>query len=128
MKGFGEIIMVKSKHKTVEEILNKIGDAKKPVVERLRTLVKGEVPKAVESVRGERITYVLNDKDIAALRITKNHVDLLFLRAASLSSSQLKGQGTIGDPKHLEVYNLKNFNIAEAKRLLKEEAANLQSA
>ncbi|MCW4010770.1 MAG: DUF1801 domain-containing protein [Candidatus Bathyarchaeota archaeon] len=120
--------MVKSKHRTVEEVLNAVDEDKKPLVKRLRELVKGNVPKVVESVRSERITYALNDKDIAALRVTKQHVDLLFLRGKSLSSTQLKGQGTIGDPKHLEVYNLKNFDDTEAKRLLKEEAATVQTA
>jgi hypothetical protein len=88
--------------------------------------VKGNLPKAAETVRKERITYTLGDKDFAGIRVTKQHVDLLFLRGSSLSSPQLKGQGTVGDPKHLEVHTLKNFDEAEANRLLREEAALVQ--
>ncbi len=119
--------MVKCKHMTVEEILVKVEEDKKPIVERLRRLIKTELPKAVETVRCEKITYTLNDKDFAALRITKQHVDLLFMHGSSLSSPQLKGQGTIGDPKHLEVYKVKNFDETETKRLLLEEAAVAQT-
>jgi hypothetical protein len=115
--------MVKCKHMTVEEVLNKVGDDKKQTVYKLRGLIRIVLPKAVETVRHERITYTLNDKDFAGIRVTKQHVDLLFLHGASLSSPGLKGQGTIGDPKHIEVYALKNFDEGEAKRLLIEEAA-----
>ncbi len=115
--------MVKFRHTTVEEILSKVDDDKKPIAERLRALVKGLLPQATEMVRQERITFTLNGKDFSGIRITKQHVDLLFLYGASLSSPQLKGQGTIGDPKHIEVYAFKSFDEAEARRLLKEEAA-----
>ncbi len=115
--------MVKQKHLTVEEILNKVDDSQKATVERLRTIIRETFPKVKELVRRERITYALDEKDFSGIRITKQHVDLLFLHGASLSSPFLKGQGTLGDPKHLEVYTLKNFDEAEARRLLKEEAA-----
>jgi len=49
------------------------------------------------------------------------------MHGSSLSSPQLKGQGTIGDPKHLEVYKVKNFDETETKRLLLEEAAVAQT-
>jgi hypothetical protein len=117
--------MVKTKPKTVEEVLGKADDDKKVLTDKLRTLIKNTVPKAEEIVRRGRITFTLNEKDFAAVRVTKQHVDLLFLRSASLSSPELKGQGTIGDPKHLEVYNLKNFDPDEAKRLLRETTATL---
>jgi hypothetical protein len=50
------------------------------------------------------------------------------MHGASLSSSHLKGQGTIGDPKHLEVITLKNFDERDAKRLLLEEEATATAA
>ena len=117
--------MVKTKPKTIDEILIKIEENKKAIAERLRTLIKATLPKAVEIIRRGRITYTLNGKDFAGIRLTKQHVDLLFLHAPSLSSPHLKGQGTIGDPKHIEVFALKSLDEAEAKRLLKEEAATL---
>jgi hypothetical protein len=120
--------MVKCKHTTVEEILAKVNDDKKLVAERLRALVKGLFPQATEMVRQERITFTLNGKDFSGIRITKQHVDLLFLHSASISSPQLKGQGTVGDPKHLEVYAMKNFDETEARRLLKEAAAGVLAA
>ncbi len=114
--------MVKCKHMTIEEILNKLDDSQKSIVDRLRTLIRDTFPKVKELVRQERITYALNEKDFSGIRITKQHVDLLFLHGSSISSPLLKGQGTIGDPKHIEVYALKSFDEVEARRLLKEEA------
>jgi hypothetical protein len=119
--------MVKRKHKTVEEIISKVEDDKKLVVERLRASIKRIFPKASEIVRQKRITYTLNKRDFSAIRLTKQHVDLLFLQGSSLSSPKLKGQGTIGDPKHIEIHSLKNFDEAETTRLLKEEAGVISS-
>ena len=120
--------MVKSKPKTADEIFSKVDDDKKAIAQSLRNFVKATLPKAVETVRRGRLTYTMNGKDFAGIRLTKQHVDLLFLRGSSLSSTRLKGQGTIGDPKHLEVYTMENFDQNEAKRLLLEEAATVSSA
>jgi hypothetical protein len=114
--------MVKSKPKTVDEIFSKIGDPEKTIAERLRTLIKGTLPKAVENVRRGRITYALDGKDFAAIRPANGHVDLLFMHGVSLSSPQLKGQGNLNDPKHMQVVSLKSFDENEAKRLLNEAA------
>lgn len=114
---------MKSKPKTIDEIFSKVEPEQKEIAERLRILVKATVPKAVETVRRGRITFTLGGKDFAAIRPTKLHADLLYMHGDSLSSTLLKGQGTIGDPKHIEVYSLKNFDEAEAKRLLREGAA-----
>lgn len=119
--------MVKSKPKTIDEIFSKVEPDTKEIAERLRVLVKGSVPKAVETVRRGKITYALDGKDFAGVRLTKQHVDLFYMHGGSLSSPHLKGQGTIGDPKHIEVYSLKNFDEADAKRLLKEAAAIAQT-
>ncbi len=115
--------MVKSKPKTVDEIFSKVDDEEKKIADGLRALVKEAVPKAIEIVRRGRLTYTMNGKDFAGIRPTKGHVDLLFFQSASLSSPHLKGQGTIGDPKHIIVVTLKKFEEAEAKRLLKEAAS-----
>ena len=115
--------MVKTKPKTADEIFSKVDDDKKLIAEKLRTFIKATLPKATEIVRRGRITYTLDGKDFAGIRLTKQHVDLLLMHGDSLSSPRLKGQGTIGDPKHIEVNTLKNFDENEAKRLLKEAAA-----
>ena len=125
MRGFGEI-MVNSKHTMEEEILNRVGDDKKSLVERLRMLIKGVIPKVAETGQGKRISRASTEKGIAALRSIRQHVDLLFLRVIVLSASPLKGKGTIGDPKHLEGHNLENFDYTGAKRLLRKEAATVQ--
>lgn len=117
--------MPRTKHITVDEILNKVDDDQKGIVEKLRALVKDAFPKAEERVRQGRITYALNGKDFSGVRIAKGHVDLLFTNEATLSSTQLKGQGKIGDPKHIQVRTLKNFDREEADRLLKDVVAFL---
>ncbi len=119
--------MGKAKHETVEEILNKTGENQRKIVERLRNLVKDTVPRAVEIVRQKKITYTLNGRDFSGIRITRGHVDLLLCHGKSLSSPRLEGQGTIGDPKHIKVTTLKNFDEAETVRLLKEEEATVAS-
>ena len=118
--------MVKTKPKTVEEIFSKVEVERKETAERLRSIVKGTVPKAVETVRRGRITYTLNGKDFAAIRLTKAHVDLLFSGGDRLSSPHLKGQGTIIDPKHVQVTTLKSLDTSEMTRLLKEAGAIAQ--
>ncbi len=119
--------MVKSKPKTIDEIFSKVEPEQKEIAERLRILVKSTVPKTVETVRRGRITFTLGGKDFAAIRPTKQHADLLYMNAGSLSSTHLKGQGTISDPKHMEIYSLKNFDETEAKRLLREAGALAQT-
>jgi hypothetical protein len=115
--------MVKTKPKTVEEVLDKVEEDKKTLAEKLCVLIKKTVPKAEETVRRGRITFTLGGKDFAGVRLTKQHVDLLFIGGANLSSAQLKGQGTIGDPKHLEVYSFEKMDENETKRLLREAAS-----
>jgi len=115
--------VVKNKPKTIEEIFSDVDSDKKEIAEGLRSMVKAAVPEAVEIVRQGRITYEVDERDFAAIRLAKGHVDLLFMQGDRLSSASLKGTGSLIDPRHMEVYSLKNFNEKEAKRLLKEAAA-----
>jgi len=115
--------VVKSKPKTVEEVLKKAEDKDQQVAYKLRILVRSVVPKTEEIVRRGRITYKLNGKDFAAIRLTKAHVDLLLFGGERLSSSLLKGTGSLKDPRHIQVASMKNFDQAEATRLLKDAAA-----
>jgi hypothetical protein len=115
--------MVKTKPKTADEIFSKVDEDKKAIAESLRIFIKMAVPKATEIVRRGKITFALDGKDFAGIRLTKQHVDLLLMHGSSISSPLLKGQGTIGDPKHIEVNSFKNFDEAEVKRLLREAAS-----
>ena len=116
--------MGKNKPKTVDEILSKVDGEQKDIAERFRFLIKSSLPKADELVRRGRLTYKFGGKDFAAIRITKAHVDLLFSQGTRISSSLLKGTGDLGDPRHIEIINLKEFNDDETEitRLLKEAA------
>lgn len=128
MLDFGVFLVVKSKPKTTDEIFSKVDEDTKLLTESLRNFVKATLPKVLETVRQGRITYAMDGKDFAGIRLTKQHVDLLFLRGSSLSSTRLKGQGTVGDPKHIEVHSMKKFDETEAKRLLREAAASVSTA
>ncbi len=101
----------------------KVEEGDKLIAERLRVLVRTTISSAEETIRQGRITYTLGGKDFAGIRLANGHVDLLFLAGSSLSSPRLRGQGTTDDPKHLEVYSLRNFDETEAKRLLTDAAA-----
>ncbi len=114
--------MVKTKPKTADEIFSKVDEDKKAIAESLRIFVKIAVPKAEEIVRLGKITFTLDGKDFAGIRLTKQHVDLLLMHGGSISSPFLKGQGTIGDPKHIEVHDFSNFDQVQVKKLLKEAA------
>jgi hypothetical protein len=115
--------MVKTKPKTADEIFSKVGEDNKAITEKLRTFIKATLPKATEIVRRGRITYTFDSKDFAGIRLTKQHIDLLLMHGDSLSSPHLKGQGTIGDPKYIQVNTLDTFEMNEARRLMLEAAA-----
>ena len=68
--------MVKSKPKTIEEVLGKFEPEQTAIAQKLRSLVKTALPDASETVRRGVITYVLNNKDFARIHLYKDHVDL----------------------------------------------------
>ena len=112
--------MVKSKLKTVDEILGRLEPEKKAITEKFRGIVKNTIPDAIEIVRRGRITYVLNNKDFLSIRTAQSHVDLLFLCGAKCASHLLKGSGTGRDLRHVEVRNMSGFDTSELVRLLKD--------
>ena len=115
--------MVKSKPKTIEEILGKFEPEKMAIAQKLRALVKTVVPDASEIVRRGVITYVLKDKDFASIHLFKSHVDLGLLAGAQFDDKRLKGTGAGKDVRHVKVVSLKNVDEPEITRLLKEAAA-----
>jgi hypothetical protein len=117
------LFMVKSKPKTIEEVLGKFESEQTAIAQKLRTLVKTVVPDASETVRRGVITYVLKDKDFANIRLFKSHVDLGLLAGAKLDDKHLKGTGEGKDIRHVKIVSPKNVDEAEITRLLKEAAA-----
>lgn len=115
--------MVKSKPKTIEEILRKFDPEQTAIAERLRIIVKSTLPKASETVRRGVITYVVDGKDFATVHLYKNHVDLSLTSGAKIDDKKLKGTGTGKDLKHVKIVSSKTLNEAEITRLLREAAA-----
>jgi len=115
--------MVKSKPKTIEEVLRKYEPEQTALAERLRSLVKTTLPDASETVRRGVITYVVNGKDFATVHLFKNHVDLGLTGGSKMDDKKLKGTGTGKDLKHVKIVSAKTLNEAELVRLLREAAA-----
>jgi hypothetical protein len=115
--------MVKSKPKTIEEILQKSGPKQAEIAERLRAIVKTALPDASETVRRGVITYVLNDKDLATINLYEDHVDLGLLAGSKIDDEHIKGTGLGKDVKHVKIISTKKIDEAEITRLLKEAAA-----
>jgi hypothetical protein len=112
--------MVKSKEKTIEEILNKLDLKQKEITEKLRSLIKKTVPDAVEMVRQGKITYAITGKDFAWISQSKDHVDLDFVCGTRLGSAYLKGRGKGKDIRHIEINAINKMDEKELPRLLKD--------
>ena len=112
--------MVRSKEKTVEEILDKLDLRQKEITEKLRSLIKRTVPEAVEMVRQGRITYGISGKDFAWISQSKDHVDLDFVCGTRLGSAYLKGRGKGKDIRHIEINAISKMDEKELPRLLKD--------
>ena len=115
--------MVKTKPKTLEEILGKVDSKQKDIIQKLRSSIKTVLPDTSETIRRGRITYALRGKDFATISIYKDHVDLGLLVGTRLDSELLKGRGTGKDIKHIKIAALKNVDEPEITRLLKDAAA-----
>jgi hypothetical protein len=115
--------MVKSKPKTIEEILRRFDSEQTAIAEQLRSLVKATLPNATETVRRGIITYVVNGKDFAFVHLYKDHVDLGLVAGAKVDDKRLKGTGEGKDVKHVKIVSAKTLNEAEITRLLKNAAA-----
>ncbi len=112
--------MARYRKRTIDEILDGLEPENKEITEKLRQVVKSTIPNATETVRQGKITYVLNQKDFASIRITQSHIDLLFLCGTTCESHLLHGRGSVKDPKHAKINKLSELDNPEFKRLLKE--------
>jgi len=109
--------MVKSKPKTIEEILKKFEPEQNAIAEKLRSIIKTTLPDASETVRRGLITYIVKGKDFATISLFKDHVDLGLHVGNKLDDKKLKGTGHI---RHLKLVSLKSVEEEEITRLLKE--------
>lgn len=114
--------MVKSKPKTIEEVLGKFEPEQTAIAQRLRGIVKVALPDAVETVRRGVITYVVDNKDFARVHLFKDHVDLGLLAGTKLDAKLLQGKGKGKDIRHVKIVSQKTIEEAEIVRLLKEAA------
>ena len=112
--------MVKSKPKTIEEVLGKFEPEQKEIAQKLRVIVKTTLS---ETVRRGVITYVLNNKGFARVHLYKDHVDLGLLVGTKLDDKLLQGKGQGKDIRHVKIVSMKKIDEAEITRLLKEAAA-----
>ena len=104
--------LVKSKPKTIEEILRKSDPEQTATAEKLRSLVKATVPDASETVRRGVIAYVLDDKDFVTVNLFKDHVDLGLVAGAKIDNKHLKETGESKDIKHVKIVSAKLLNEA----------------
>src|SRR3989304_2234975 len=116
-------LMVKSKPKTLEEILSKLDSKQKEIAEKVRAIIKNVLPDVVEMVRRGKITYVLNGKDFASISLYKGQVDLDLVAGTKVGSDLLKGRGTGKDVRHIKITTMKNVQEPEFTRLLRDAAA-----
>jgi hypothetical protein len=112
--------MVKSKEKTIDEILNKLDLTQKEITEKLRSLIRKTVPDAVEMVRQGKITYNISGKDFAWISQSKDHVAVDFVCGTRLGSSYLKGRGKGKDIRHIEINAANQMDEKDLPRLLKD--------
>ena len=115
--------MVKSKPKTLEEILKNVTPEQKEITQKLRSLINNAVPDAMETVRRGKITFVTSGKDFARISVYTDHVDLQLIGGTKLSSSLLKGTGSGKDLRHIKITSVKNIDETEFTRLLRDAAA-----
>lgn len=117
--------MRQQKASTTEEILSKLENQNRNIVEKLQILVKKTIPEAVETVKWGNITYLLHDRNLAWIIIYADHVDFGFFRGAELKSKLLEGTGK--GLRHIKISQLEDIEEAEITRLLKD-AVRLESA
>jgi len=112
--------MVKSKEKTIEEILNKLDLREREITEKLRSLIKETVSDATEMVRQGKITYAISGRDFAWISQSKDHVDLDFVCGTRLGSAYLKRRGKGKDIRHIEINAVNEMDKKDLPRLLKD--------
>src|SRR5688572_9056458 len=89
--------------KTIDEYINSLPDAVKPIVQALRETIKAEAPEAVETISYNMPTFKLNGTYLVYFAAWKNHI-ALYPTSPALEvaipelSTYVTGKGTIHFP------------------------------
>lgn len=95
----------------VDEFIEKVDPKLKPLVKKLRAIVKKTLPNTEEKIKWENPVYILNDKNISWILVYADHVDLGFFQGAKLKSSLLEGTGK--GLRHIKVRSEKDIKEKE---------------
>lgn len=93
----------------------------RPLVQRVRDVVKNAIPEAEEQIKWGSPTYSVNHRVVANIMCYGDHVNLGFFTGAKLKSAWL--QGTRKGLRHIKVHAIQGIDEREFSRLLKEAAA-----
>lgn len=104
----------------VDEFVEKLDSQKKKLVEKLRRIVKENLPQAEEKIKWGNPTYILNGQNLTWILIYKDHVDLGFFHGSKLKSPFLEGTGK--GLRHIKVRSEEDIEEEEFKKLLEETA------
>jgi hypothetical protein len=113
------------KQQTIDEILSSLDPRQKETLQKLRQLVRDNVPESVELVKQGKLVYKLEGKDFVWINYTQQHVDLDFAMGSSLSSDLLRSRGTAEhspNVRHVAVDNYA-YEKPELERLVRDAAA-----
>ena len=105
----------KIKGSKIQEIIDKLDNNKKEIVNILRSLIKKTIPNVAETVKWRNLAYLLKNKNLAWILIYKDHIDLGFFMGSKLKSELLEGTGK----------NLRHIKIRTKKDIVEKEFINL---
>jgi hypothetical protein len=111
--------------KRVEDLVAELVPEQQDIVNRLRALIRKTVPDVVETSKWGNVTFLLNDKNFAAIMLGyKDHLNLGFWQGARLKSSLLEGTGK--GIRHIKVWKASDIKEREFASVI-EQAAKLNS-
>jgi hypothetical protein len=105
---------------TVEEFVDRLDGPQKEIVEKIRAIVKGTLPQAVETVKWGQPVYVHKGKNIITIMVFDDHVNYGLFMGARLKSERLEGTGK--GLRHVKVYGTKDVDEKEFARLAGDAA------
>ena len=113
-----------AKARTIDAIIANLDPTQKEIANKLRTLIKRTLPKAVETVKWGNITYLINAQNLVWLLFYRDHVNLGFFMGAKLKSQRLEGTGI--RLRHVKIADPKEIDTKEFTRLLRDAAKLLK--
>ncbi|HKT22688.1 MAG TPA: DUF1801 domain-containing protein [Nitrososphaerales archaeon] len=102
----------------VDEYIDKVDPKLRPQFARLASTVRKALPEAVEAVKWGVPYWAVNKVGVVSIAEYSQHINLYFLKGASLSSPLLEGTGT--SMRHITVRTLADIDEREFVRLLEE--------